>query len=116
MVHIFKNKDLNCIFPEVRDNSSRMMYHGRWGAPGSLGGAGGRIGLQNGAAKGNFRTNLSAQDRCFQAHNTSNSGIAGGPWAGVRPRTPPGPPGIVRRGGGGRGAIAHQGEAHRPAF
>ena len=25
-----------------------MMYHGRWGAPGSLGGGGGRMGLQNG--------------------------------------------------------------------
>ena len=116
MVHIFQNKDQNCIFPEVRDNSSRMMYCGRWGAPESLRGGGGRIGLQNGAAKGNFHANLRAQDRCFQAHNTSNSGIAGGPWAGVRPRAPPGPPGMVRRGGGGRGVVAHQGEAHRPDF
>ena len=70
-------------FPEVRDSSSRMMYRGRWGAPESLRGGGGRIGLQNGAAKGNFHANLRAQDRCFQAHNTSNSDIAGGPWAGV---------------------------------
>ena len=84
----FNNKDQKCNFPEVRDNSSRMMYRGRWGAPGSLRGGGGRMGLQNGAAKGNFHANLRAQDRCFQAHNSSNSGIAGGPWAGVRPRAP----------------------------
>ena len=104
------------MFPEVRDDSSRMMYRGRWGAPGSLRGGGGRMGLQNGAAKGNFHANLRAQDRCFQAHNASNSGIAGGPWAGFRPRAPPGPPGMVRRGGGGCGVVAHKGEAHRPDF
>ena len=44
----FKNKDQNCIFPEVRDNSSRMMYRGPWGTPGGLGGGGGRMGLQDG--------------------------------------------------------------------
>ena len=33
-----KNEDQNCIFPEVGDNSSTMMYRGRWGAPGSMGG------------------------------------------------------------------------------
>ena len=92
------------------------MYRGRWGAPGSLRGGGGRMGLQNGAAEGNFHANLRAQGRCLQAHNTSNSGIAGGPWARVRPRAPLGPPGMVRRGGGGRGVVAHQGEAHRPYF
>ena len=44
----FNNEDQNCIFSEVRDNSSRMMYRGPWGTPGSLGGGGGRVGLQNG--------------------------------------------------------------------
>ena len=52
----------------------------------------------------------------FSSHNTRDSGIAGGPWAGVRLKAPPGPPGMVRRGGGGRGVVAHQGEAHRPDF
>ena len=100
------------MFSEVRNRSSRMMYRGRWGAPGSLEGGGGRMGLKNGAAEDDFHANLRAQDRCFQARNSSNPGIAGGPCAGVRPRAPPGPPWMVRRGGGGRGVFARQGEAH----
>ena len=36
----------------------------------------------------------------------------GGPRTLVRPRASPGPPGMVRNSGGGRGVVAHQGEAH----
>ena len=74
------------------------------------------MGLQNGPHTGNFQANFQAQERNFQAHNTSNSGIADGPRASVRPRASHGPSGMVRHGGGGRRVVARQGGAHTPHF